>query len=72
MDDVIGAPNTTLPFSLQELGLDENSNEHYNRRVLLTTVSSGTATCTIKRNVTLHGGHLPNGPRRIKDIQNRK
>jgi len=66
-----GASNTTLPFSLRELGLDKTSNE-YQRRVLQAKVSSKTHRCRIKRNVTLHGGHLPYGPKRIRNIPNRK
>jgi hypothetical protein len=66
-----GSSNTTLPFTLRELGLEKTTDE-YHRRVLQATVSSGAAKCTIRRNVTLHGGHLPHGPRRIKDIPNRK
>lgn len=66
-----GASNTTLPFSLRELGLDKTSNE-YRRRVLQAKVSSKTRKCRIKRNVTLHGGHLPYGPKRIRNIPNRK
>ncbi|KAH7623701.1 hypothetical protein NADE_008524 [Nannochloris sp. 'desiccata'] len=64
-----GASNTTLPFTLRELGLEKTSDE-YHRRLLQNVVSSVTPKCTIKRNVTLHGGHLPYGPKRIKDIPN--
>ncbi len=60
--------NTTLPFTLSELGLETAASDDYHRRVLQNSVSNGASKCTIKRNVTLHGGHLPNGPKRIKDI----
>ena len=66
----IAAPrNITLPFSLEELGLqamDNHASKGSSRRRLMAATTSGV--CRARNNINFSGGGL-NGGARIKDVQ---